>query len=49
MMLEIRGSDGLKVVIKDIRVGLLTSLVCKATLRRISGARCICLITKVRL
>ena len=29
MMLEIRGSEGLKVRIKGIRLGLLASLVCK--------------------
>ena len=49
MMLEMRGSDGLKVVIKGIRVGLLMSLVCKATLRGMSAARCICLVMKFRL
>ena len=48
LMLEI-GSDGLKVVIKGIRVGLLTSIVCKATLRGKSAARCVCLVTKFRL
>ena len=31
MMLEMRGSEGLKVRIKGIRLGLLASLVCKVT------------------
>ena len=49
MMLEIRGSDGLKVVIKGTRVDLFMSLVCKASLRGMLAARCICLVTKFRL
>ena len=35
------GSDGLKVVIKGTRVGLLTSLVCKASMRGMLAVRCI--------
>ena len=42
-----RGSDGLKVVINGIRVGLLPSLVCRASLRGVSAARCICLVTRI--
>ena len=45
MMLEMCGSDGLKVVINGTRLGLLTSLVCKASLRGTSAARRICLVT----
>ena len=41
-MLEMRGSEGLKVRIKGIRLGLLPSLVCKVSLRGMSAARCIC-------
>ena len=48
-MLEMRGSDGLKVVINGTRLFLLTSLVCKARLRGMSVARCICLVTRLRL
>ena len=33
MMLEMRGSVGLNVVINGMRLGLLTSLVCKVSLR----------------
>ena len=33
MMLEMRGSKGLKVRIKGIRLGLFASLVCKVSLR----------------
>ena len=39
MMLEMRGSEGLKVRIKGIRLGLLASLVCKVSLRGMSAAR----------
>ena len=49
MMLEMRGSDGLNVVINGMRLGLLTSLVCKVSLRGMSEARRICLVTKLRL
>ena len=49
MMLEMGGSDGLKVVVNSIRLGLLTSLVCKESLRGMSVARRICLVTKLRL
>ena len=49
-----RGSDGLKVVINEVingirRLGLLPSLVCRASLRGMSVARCICLVTRLRL
>ena len=36
------GSDGLNEVKNGIRLGLLTSLVCKGSLRGMSAARCIC-------
>ena len=39
MVQEMRGSDGLKVVINGIRLGLLPSLVCRASLRGMSAAR----------
>ena len=45
-MLERWGSDCLKVVIEGTRVGLFMSLVCKASLRGMLAARCICLVTK---
>ena len=43
MMLEMRGSDGLNVVINSMRLGLLTSLVSKGSLRRgdVGGASCL--------
>ena len=43
MMLEMRGSDGLNVVINSMRLGLLTSLVSKVSLRRgdVGGASCL--------
>ena len=40
---------GLKVVINGIRLGLLTSLVCKVSVRGMSAACLICLVTKLRL
>ena len=43
MMLEKRGSDELKVVTNDIRVGSLPSFVSRASLRGISATRFICL------
>ena len=49
MTLEMRGSDGLNVVINGIRLGLLTSLVCKVSLRGISAAGRLCVVTKLRL
>ena len=43
-------SDGLNVVINGIFLGLLTSFVCKVSLRGMSAARRIwCLVTKLRL
>ena len=48
MMVEMRGSDGLKVVINGIRLSLLMSFVYKVTLLGTSVAR-ICLVTKLRL
>ena len=36
-------------VINGIRLGLLTSLVCKVSVRGMSAARRICLVTKLRL
>ena len=49
MMLEMRGSEGLKVRINGIRLDLLASLVCKVSLRGMSAARCISLVRKLRL
>ena len=49
MMLEMWGSDGLKVIMKGMLVSLLTVLFCKVSMRGMSGARCICLVTKLRL
>ena len=49
MIWEMWGSDGLKVVINGIRLGLLMSLVCKVSWRGMSAARRICLLTKLRL
>ena len=45
----ILGSDGLKVVINGIRLGLLMSFVCKVSWWGMSAARRICLLTKLRL
>ena len=49
MMLKRRGRDGLKVVINGTRLSLLTSLDCKVSLRGMTAARRICLVTKLRL
>ena len=49
MMLEMRGSEGLKVRIKGMRLGLLAYLVCKVSLRGMSAVRCICLVRKLPL
>ena len=41
--------DKLNAVINGIRLGLLTSLLCQVSLRGMSEARSICLVTKLRL
>ena len=44
-----QGSDGLKVAMNGIRLGLLMFLVCKVSWRGMSAARRIYLLTKLRL
>ena len=48
-MLGMRGSDGFEAVINGIRLGLLPSFVCRASLWGMSAARFICLVTRLRL